>query len=211
MLSLLAHIRFEYSKVLGMNSYSNLFWTFIMNRKKSVGIQDLNLKMNKIPLLLGKLIFMGRWLQAPLYIGLLVVLTAYAYRFIDELFHLILHINTENDTAIMLGVLDLIDVVMIANLLIMVIMGGYETFVSHLDINDHPDQPEWLSHIDAGAMKIKLALALIGISSIHLLRTFIDPSKLSFDNVMWQVVIHLSLLLSALAIAYTNKLLAQTK
>ncbi|KTD23585.1 transmembrane protein [Legionella lansingensis] len=167
-------------------------------------------ELKKLPQWISQLIFMGRWLQAPLYLGLLFVLTAYAYRFITELFHLMAHINSADNTQIMLGVLDLIDVVMIANLLIMVIMGGYETFVSKLNLHDHPDQPEWLDHIDAGAMKIKLALALIGISSIHLLRTFIDPSKQSYDNVMWQVVIHLTLLVSALAIAYTNKLLAQT-
>jgi len=111
----------------------------------------------------------------------------------------------------MLGVLDLIDVVMIANLLIMVIMGGYETFVSKLNLDSHPDQPEWLDHLDAGAMKIKLALALIGISSIHLLRTFIDPSKQTREAVMWQVVIHLTLLVSALTIAYTNRILFKTK
>jgi len=108
----------------------------------------------------------------------------------------------------MLGVLDLIDVVMIANLLIMVVMGGYETFVSHLQLDDHPDNPEWLDHLDAGAMKIKLALSLVGISSIHLLRTFIDPTKLSNFSVMWQVIIHLTLIISALAIAWTNRLLS---
>ncbi|CEK10025.1 TIGR00645 family protein [Legionella hackeliae] len=167
-------------------------------------------KRIKIPQLISQIIFFGRWLQAPLYLGLLLILTAYAYRFITELFHLMQHINTADNTQIMLGVLDLIDVVMIANLLIMVIMGGYETFVSRLNLHNHPDQPEWLDHLDAGAMKIKLALALIGISSIHLLRTFIDPGKQTFDNVMWQVVIHITLLVSALAIAYTNKLLSQT-
>ncbi|WP_338521258.1 TIGR00645 family protein [Candidatus Legionella polyplacis] len=164
----------------------------------------------KITQTINKLIFSGRWLQAPLYIGLLLILVAYVYRFIKELLNLIQHINIEDNTQIMLGVLDLIDVVMIANLLIMVIMGGYETFVSKLNLNNHPDQPEWLDHIDAGAMKIKLALALIGISSIHLLRTFIDPSKLSYDNTMWQVIIHITLLISALSIAYTNKILSQT-
>lgn len=169
-----------------------------------------NVNVKILPQLISRLIFMGRWLQLPLYLGLLLILTAYAYRFITELFHLIVHFNTAGNTEIMLGVLDLIDVVMIANLLIMVIMGGYETFVSRLNLSNHPDQPEWLDHIDAGAMKIKLALALVGISSIHLLRTFIDPSKQSFDAVMWQVLIHLTLLMSALAIAYTNKLLAQT-
>lgn len=156
---------------------------------------------------IAKLVFASRWLQAPLYLGLIAILAAYAFRFIEELYSLIININGNDDNQIMLGVLSLIDVVMIANLLIMVIMGGYETFVAHLNLESHPDQPEWLSHIDAGAMKIKLALALIGISSIHLLRTFIDPAKLSFDTVLWQVVIHLTLLVSALAIAWTNRLL----
>lgn len=156
---------------------------------------------------LSRLIFVSRWLQVPLYLGLIAILAAYVYRFLAELFHLISHLNGSDDNQIMLGVLDLIDVVMIANLLIMVVMGGYETFVSKLNLKSHPDQPEWLDHLDAGAMKVKLALALIGISSIHLLRTFIDPEKMTTSSVMWQVIIHITLLVSALAIAYTNKLL----
>lgn len=167
--------------------------------------------MNQLTRTISRVIFFGRWLQAPLYLGLLFTLTAYVYRFIVELFHLMLHIHSADNTEIMLGVLDLIDVVMIANLVIMVIMGGYETFVSRLNLDTHPDQPEWLDHLDAGAMKIKLALALIGISSIHLLRTFIDPSKQTFDAVMWQVIIHITLLVSAITIAYTNRLLVNTK
>ncbi len=163
--------------------------------------------MNPIKKAIGRFIFTSRWLQAPLYIGLITILGAYVYRFIIELGHLIGSLNTIDDNQIMLGVIDLIDVVMIANLLIMVIMGGYETFVSRLDCASHPDQPEWLDHLDAGAMKVKLALSLIGISSIHLLRTFIDPTKLRFDTIMWQVIIHLTLLISALAIVYTNRLL----
>ncbi|KTD35322.1 transmembrane protein [Legionella moravica] len=167
--------------------------------------------MNNIKRGISNLIFMGRWLQLPLYFGLILILAAYVYRFIGELFELIIHLNGFDDTQIMLGVLDLIDVVMIANLLIMVVMGGYETFVSHLQLDSHPDQPEWLDHLDAGAMKIKLALSLIGISSIHLLRTFIDPTKLGNFSVMWQVLIHITLIISALAIAYTNRLLNQSK
>lgn len=163
--------------------------------------------MNQIKKSISTVIFMGRWLQLPMYLGLILILAAYVYRFIRELFTLILHLDGVDDIHIMLGVLDLIDVVMIANLLIMVVMGGYETFISHLDLNSHPDTPEWLDHLDAGAMKIKLALSLVGISSIHLLRTFIDPTKLSNYSVMWQVVIHMTLLISALAIAWTNSLL----
>lgn len=164
--------------------------------------------MNKVTKTIGQVVFLGRWLQAPLYIGLIIILGAYVYRFILNLFHLVLDIHGASDNQIMLGVLDLIDVVMIANLLIMVIMGGYETFVSHLNIGDHPDHPEWLNEVDAGTMKIKLALSLIGISSIHLLRTFIDPSMQSNFSVMWQVLIHLTLVLSALAIAFTNRIMS---
>lgn len=160
---------------------------------------------------ISRLIFMGRWIQLPLYLGLICILTAYVYRFLHELFELVIHINKIDDTQIMLGVLDLIDVVMIANLLIMVILGGYETFVSPLLLESHPDQPEWLDHLDAGGMKVKLALALIGISSIHLLRTFIDPTKLDNFGIMWQVVIHLTLIISAVAIALTNRLLSPSE
>ncbi|MGQ3888151.1 TIGR00645 family protein [Legionella sp. CNM-1927-20] len=163
--------------------------------------------MNAIKNIFSHTIFLSRWLQAPLYFGLILILGAYAYRFIVELFHLLIHIQSFDDTHIMLGVLDLIDVVMIANLLIMVIMGGYNTFISELNLQTHPDQPDWLDHLDAGSMKVKLAVALIGISSIHLLRTFIDPSKQSNYAVMWQIVIHLTLVISALAITYTNRLL----
>ncbi len=165
--------------------------------------------MNPLTRILSRTIFFGRWLQAPLYLGLIVILGAYVYRFCRELVHLVLNINGFDDNKIMLGVLDLIDVVMIANLLIMVIMGGYETFVSRLNLHNNPDQPEWLSEVDAGSMKIKLAIALIGISSIHLLRTFIDPGKYTNDVVMWQVIIHLTLVASAVFIAYTSKLMSK--
>lgn len=164
--------------------------------------------MSKTQHVISKFIFWSRWLQAPLYIGLILALAAYTYRFGYELYHILRDVHQLDDNQIMLGILNLIDVVMIANLLIMVIVGGYETFVSKLKLQDHPDQPEWLDEINAGTMKIKLALALIGISSIHLLRTFIDPSKQSNDAVMWQVVIHITLLVSVLTIAYANKLMA---
>jgi uncharacterized protein (TIGR00645 family) len=167
--------------------------------------------MNNITRKIARVIFMGRWLQAPLYLGLIVILGAYVYRFLIELTILVLHIQGLDDSKVMLGVLDLIDVVMLANLLIMVIMGGYETFVSRLNLHDDPDQPEWLDEVNAGTMKVKLALALVGISSIHLLRTFIDPVALGDMGVMWQILIHLTLVVSAIAIAYTNKLLSSTR
>lgn len=165
--------------------------------------------MQTITQALPKVIFWSRWLQAPLYLGLIVVLTVYVYQFGLGLFHLIMNANTINESELMLQALDLIDVVMIANLIIMVVVGGYETFVSKLNVRTHPDHPEWLDEVNAGSMKIKLALSLIGISSIHLLRTFIDPSQKQNFTVMWQVVIHLTLVISALSIAFTNRLLSK--
>jgi uncharacterized protein (TIGR00645 family) len=155
-------------------------------------------------------IFGSRWLQAPLYFGLIIALGVYVYKFCISLFHLVTNVTSLQDTEIMLHVLDLIDVVMIANLLIMVIVGGYEIFVSRLRLKEHRDHPEWLNEVNAGTMKVKLAIALISISSIHLLRTFMEPTAHTNNEIMWQVIIHAVLLLSALAIACTNKLMANS-
>ena len=161
---------------------------------------------------LPRWIFMSRWLQAPLYLGLIVAQGIYVWQFWKELIHLIDMMwmaKTITETELMLIVLGLIDVVMISNLLVMVIVGGWETFVSRLDLEDHPDQPEWLSHVNAGVLKVKLATAIVGISSIHLLKTFINAPSTSEPTLMWQTVIHLSFVISALAIAYTEKILNQ--
>jgi len=155
-------------------------------------------------------IFWSRWLQAPLYLGLIIAQGVYVYHFMHELAHLVSKATTLTEAEVMLIVLGLIDVVMIANLLIMVIIGGYETFVSRLDLEHHPDQPEWLSHVNAGVLKVKLAVALISISSIHLLRTFINAAQVEDRVVMIQIAIHAFFLISAIAIAYTDKLMVQT-
>jgi uncharacterized protein (TIGR00645 family) len=110
----------------------------------------------------------------------------------------------------MLVVLGLIDVVMISNLLIMVIVGGYETFVSRMHLEEHPDQPEWLSHVNASVLKVKLATAIIGISSIHLLKTFINAGSYTEQVLLWQTVIHIAFLFSALAIALADRLMSHT-
>ena len=178
---------------------------------------------------LPRLIFATRWLQLPLYLGLIVAQALYVWQFWVELAHLVqaafgnadalallasstgyrsdVPIGALNETILMLVVLALIDVVMISNLLIMVIVGGYETFVSRLGLEEHPDQPEWLSHVNASVLKVKLATAIIGISSIHLLKTFINAADYPDKVLLWQTVIHVTFLLSALAIAYTDRLL----
>src|SRR6478752_8807032 len=150
-------------------------------------------------------IFMSRWLQVPLYLGLIVAQAVYVVLFLKEVWHLVSHAFTLDETNIMLVVLGLIDVVMISNLLIMVIVGGYETFVSRLGVEGHPDEPEWLDHVNAGVLKVKLSMALISISSIHLLKTFINPDQHTFHTVLWQVVIHVAFLVSALIMAYVDR------
>jgi uncharacterized protein (TIGR00645 family) len=174
---------------------------------------------------LPAVIFASRWLQLPLYLGLIVAQAVYVVLFIQELSHLVPVLwdpNALDNTAsslgviarskeivVMLMVLSLIDVVMISNLLIMVIIGGYETFVSRLDLDGHPDQPEWLSHVNANILKVKLATAIIGISSIHLLKSFISAEALSDKTLLWQTLIHLAFIISALAIAGIDRMLSK--
>jgi uncharacterized protein (TIGR00645 family) len=189
---------------------------------------------------LPALIFSSRWLQLPLYLGLIVAQGVYVFLFVKELWHLILEAPNLNEQTIMLIVLGLIDVVMISNLLVMVIVGGYETFVSRLNLEGHPDQPEWLSHVNASVLKVKLAMAIIGISSIHLLKTFIEAggigglplcstiagmeavqasnatgstgkscTTITAAGVMWQTIIHSVFILSALGIAWTDRIMSQ--
>ena len=182
---------------------------------------------------LSSLIFASRWLQLPLYLGLIVAQGVYVFLFGKELWHLIHDAPGMGEQQIMLIVLGLIDVVMISNLLVMVIVGGYETFVSRLNLDDHPDQPEWLSHVNASVLKVKLAMAIIGISSIHLLKTFIAAgtlgglpfcppelvanaaanigearcTALTQQGVLWQTIIHVVFILSAIGIAWTDRIM----
>jgi len=169
---------------------------------------------------LASLIFSSRWLQLPLYLGLIVAQGVYVVLFIKELWHLISEATSLTEQQMMLIVLGLIDVVMISNLLMMVIVGGYETFVSRLRLHNHPDQPEWLSHVNASVLKVKLAMAIIGISSVHLLKTFIAAGSIGLtqtsgqvatsitaQGVMWQTIIHAVFIFSAIGIAYTDRIM----
>ena len=196
---------------------------------------DHDSRLNPLP----ALIFSSRWLQLPLYLGLIVAQGVYVILFLKELWHLVHGATSLSEQDIMLLVLGLIDVVMISNLLMMVIVGGYETFVSRMRLDRHPDQPEWLSHVNASVLKVKLAMAIIGISSIHLLKTFIEAgsldgmplcgtpaaftaakdalaigyagitcNKVTATGVMWQSIIHTIFILSALGIAWTDKVMS---
>ncbi|MQT02975.1 TIGR00645 family protein [Streptomyces jumonjinensis] len=155
---------------------------------------------------LGYALFATRWLQAPLYFGLVAAQGVYVYKFFNELWHLVQHIVSGhvNETHVMLAVLKLVDVVMIANLLIMVIVGGYETFVSRIGLQGHRDQPEWLSHVNSNVLKVKLATAIVGISSVHLLQMFVDVDHTSQHSLLWGTVIHMAFILSAAILAYMS-------
>ncbi|WP_250907366.1 TIGR00645 family protein [Nonomuraea sp. NEAU-A123] len=170
--------------------------------------------MSRRPNGLGYLMFASRWLQVPLYLGLIVAQGVYVWQFMVELWHLIegvLHgAQTDMEVTVMLSVLGLIDVVMISNLLIMVIVGGYETFVSRINLNEHPDEPEWLSHVNANVLKVKLATAIVGISSVHLLQTFIKAQTIPDSKMMWQTIIHLAFVLSAIGLALIDRLLSSS-
>ncbi|WP_223166454.1 TIGR00645 family protein [Nonomuraea sp. SYSU D8015] len=160
----------------------------------------------------GYVMFLSRWFQVPLYLGLIVAQIVYTWRFMVELAHLV-HLGfagSPPETTIMLIVLGLVDVVMISNLLIMVIVGGYETFVSRLRIEGHPDQPQWLSHVNANVLKVKLAMAIIGISSIHLLQIFINAARPAITDreLLWKTLIHLTFVVSALALALIDRIMA---
>ncbi len=162
--------------------------------------------------MLSRFIFFSRWLQLPLYLGLIVAQSVYVYKFLKELYHLVsgTALGTLDETDIMLTVLGLVDIVMIANLLIMIIIGGYDIFVSRVNVDDHPDQPEWLNHVNAGVLKVKLSMAIISISSIHLLTSFMDMGKVSNRDLIAQASIHVVFLISALIMAWVDKISAQT-
>ena len=166
---------------------------------------------NPVETFFETIVFASRWIQAPLYAGLIVAELLYAYKFLLELWEMVTHIHKMEETTFMLGVLGLIDVTMVANLLTMVVIGGYATFVSKLDLEHHPDRPDWLAHVDPGTIKIKLAASLIGISSIHLLKGFVDVANENPEHLKWKIFIHMTFLASAILLAWTDKIMQKDK
>jgi uncharacterized protein (TIGR00645 family) len=163
--------------------------------------------MKKFESFFENFIFASRWVQAPIYGGLIVGAALYAYKFFVELIHLCMTVQTIGEEVLMLGILTLVDITMVLNLLVMVIIGGYSTFVSRMHLDSHEDRPDWLEKIDAGTLKVKLAGALVGISGIHLLKSFINIGNKNIEQVKWQIIIHVVFLFSALMLAYTEKIL----
>jgi uncharacterized protein (TIGR00645 family) len=163
--------------------------------------------MKRIESIFEGIIFSSRWIQAPIYGGLIIGAILYTYKFLVELVHLCATVGTISEEVLMLGILTLVDITMVMNLLIMVVIGGYATFVSRIQLEKHEDRPDWLEKINAGTLKVKLAGALVGISGIHLLKSFIDITKKDPEQVKWQIIIHIVFLFSTLTLAFTEKVL----
>ena len=154
-----------------------------------------------------KVIFWSRWLQMPIYLGLIVASFMYSIKFMVQLWHLVSDFSGMTENTIMLSVLGLIDISMVINLLVVVFIGGYVTFVSKIDFEGHADRPDWLTKINASTLKIKLIISLVSISGVHLLKTFIDIHNIPLQDAIMQVAIHLVFLISALILAYTDKVM----
>ncbi|MGC3967846.1 MAG: TIGR00645 family protein [Pirellulales bacterium] len=164
--------------------------------------------MNSAERAIERIVFSSRWLQAPMYLGLIVGTLVYEYKFIKELLHIVHDAGTMSEEAVMLGVLTLVDMIMVANLVFMVLLGGYYIFVSRIDLDEHPDRPEWLDKTNAASLKIKLAASLVGVSGVHLLKAFINLEEThNYEVVKWQVVIHVTFLLSSLILAVSERVL----
>lgn len=163
--------------------------------------------MKRLESAFESVIFASRWIQAPVYGGLIIGAILYTYKFAVELVHLCVSVNSLSEELLMLGILTLVDVTMVLNLLIMVIIGGYATFVSRMHLDDHEDRPDWLEKINAGTLKVKLAASLVGVSGIHLLKSFINITNKDPESVKWQVIIHVVFLCSTILLAYAEKLI----
>lgn len=162
------------------------------------------------------LIFASRWVQAPMYLGLVFGSGLYLYKFFEELGHIAATVSEAKEVEVMLGILSLIDASMVLNLLVIVVVGGYSIFTSKIDFTEHEDRPQWLDHLDAGRLKIKLATSLASISGVHLLKTFIDihqeaASSSGREDLLYEIIIHLVFIISALLLAWVEMVLAQTE
>jgi len=163
--------------------------------------------MKAIERAIEQFIFFSRWFQLPVYLGLIVATMLYAFKFLQELWHLLSDFSVMNESTIMLSVLGLIDISMVVNLLVIVFIGGYSTFVSKIDFDNHEDKPDWLSKVNASSLKIKLIISLVSISGVHLLKTFIDIHNVPLQDALLQIGIHMVFILSALLLAYTDKIM----
>ncbi len=155
---------------------------------------------------LEKLLFACRWLLAPLYLGLAIALIALGVKFFQEAFHVLSHIWTMKEADLILTVLALIDIVLVGSLIVMVMFSGYENFVSRIDADGAESALSWLGKLDAGTLKLKVAASIVAISSIHLLRIFMNAPQIENDKIFWYVVLHLTFVVSALLMGVLDRM-----
>ncbi len=156
--------------------------------------------------LIERLLFASRWILAPVYLGLSLALLALGIKFFQEVFHVLSHIVTMAETDMVLTILALIDLVLVASLVVMVMFSGYENFVSRIDLEADDEKLGWLGKLDAGTLKLKVAASIVAISSIHLLRAFMNAQQIENDKLMWYVIIHLTFVVSAVMMGVLDKM-----
>ena len=158
-----------------------------------------------------KLLYSSRWIMAPIYLGLSLVLLALGIKFFQEIFHVFPHIFSMKEADLILVTLSLIDIALVGGLIVMVMFSGYENFVSQLDVDDDADKLGWLGKLDAGSLKNKVAASIVAISSIHLLKVFMNAKQIDNDKIMWYLLLHITFVLSAFAMGYLDKITRSNK
>lgn len=156
--------------------------------------------------IIERLLYASRWLLAPVYLALSLVLIALAIKFFQELFHLFGHILEMGESDMVLVILALIDLSLVGSLVVMVMFSGYENFVSRIDVREGDDKLDWLGKLDAGTLKLKVAASIVAISSIHLLRVFVEIPQIESEKLMWYVIIHLTFVVSALLMGILDRI-----
>ncbi|WP_029684950.1 TIGR00645 family protein [Tatumella saanichensis] len=157
------------------------------------------------------LMYATRWLLAPVYFGLSLGLLALTIKFFQEIFHVLPHILSVTENELILLLLSLVDMSLVGGLLIMVMLSGYENFISALDIDEHKEKLNWLGKMDSGSLKNKVAASIVAISSIHLLRVFMEMRAIDNSKVMWYILLHLTFVLSAFVMGYLDKMSRDSK
>ncbi len=155
---------------------------------------------------LEKLMYASRWLMAPMYLGLSLVLIALGIKFFQEILHILPNILLIKEADLILVVLSLIDIALVGGLIVMVMFSGYENFVSRLDIDDKAEKLNWLGKVDSASLKNKVAASIVAISSIHLLKIFMDTQNIDNEKIKWYLLIHITFVVSAFVMGYLDKL-----
>jgi len=156
--------------------------------------------------MIERLLLASRWILAPVYLGMSLALIALSIKFFQDVYHVLGHIWTIPEAEMVLAILALVDMVLVASLVVMVMFSGYENFVSRIDVEEGSERLGWLGKLDSGTLKLKVAASIVAISSIHLLRAFVNLEHVSNDKLLWYVVIHLTFVISALLMGVLDKL-----